>query len=222
VVKVLAYSCLLALVLAVVLVVTQQPALLHAAWSLHVSLFAVSSPTPVSRSMRVSFPASSSSSGPCHAAALVSVDVVQGPSTVCPAMINRVLSAYGSPVAGQGQAVYDLSNQYGVNAAFALAFFCHESGCGTAGAAVATHSWGNIICTPGWPACIGRFRAYPTFLDGLRDYLLLLTREYFPRGLTTADRIIPVYAPPSDNNNDAAYINAVTSSVALWSAGRLS
>jgi hypothetical protein len=218
--KVLFYSCLLAFALAVVLVVTQQPALLHAAWSPpRLSLFSSSSPASASRSVLVSF---SSSSGPCRAAALVSPDVVQGPSTICPAMINRVLSAYGSPVAGQGQAVYDLSNQYGVNAAFALAFFCHESSCGTAGAAVATHSWGNIVCTPGWSSCIGRFRAYPTFLDGLQDYLVLLTQAYFPRGLTTVDRIIPVYAPPSDDNNDAAYINAVVSSVALWSAGRLS
>jgi len=47
--------------------------------------------------------------------------------------INLVLSAYHSPAAGKGQALYDLGVQYGIDPAFALAFFMHESSFGTQG-----------------------------------------------------------------------------------------
>ena len=64
--------------------------------------------------------------------------------------IEAVLSQYGSPAAGNGQALYDLGVRYGIDPAYALAFFVHESGCGTRGVARFTHSLGNIRWTDGY------------------------------------------------------------------------
>jgi hypothetical protein len=38
---------------------------------------------------------------------------------------------------------------------------------------------------------------------------------------TTVAQIIPVYAPSSDGNNEAAYIAAIEHAVATWRAGRV-
>jgi hypothetical protein len=35
-------------------------------------------------------------------------------------------------------------------------------------------------------------------------------------GLTTVDQIIPRYAPPTDNNDDAAYISSVENAIDIW------
>ena len=43
---------------------------------------------------------------------------------------------------------YNLGIKYGINPAYALAFFVHESGCGTKGVARFTKSLGNIRTTP--------------------------------------------------------------------------
>ncbi|HLX40890.1 MAG TPA: hypothetical protein VKR42_10165, partial [Ktedonobacteraceae bacterium] len=48
---------------------------------------------------------------------------VIGKPTITADFINRVLSAYNSPAAGKGQSLYDLGVKYGIDPAFALAFF---------------------------------------------------------------------------------------------------
>ena len=78
-----------------------------------------------------------------------SYEVTGSPSTSV-AQIERVLAAYGSPAAGKGQALYDLGVKYGIDPAYALAFFVHESGCGTKGVARFTKSLGNIRWTQGF------------------------------------------------------------------------
>ncbi len=165
---------------------------------------------------------SASSSGtPSSSSASADLASVQGSNTISADFVEKVLSAAHSPAAGLGQVVSDLSSQYQVDDAFTLAFFCHESSCGTVGVAVETHSWGNIICTPGWSSCVGRFRAYATWRDGLVDFLELLTREYFPAGLTTLETIVPKWAPSSDGNSPTAYIHAVQQFVSGWRKGQL-
>ena len=50
-----------------------------------------------------------------------------GRPSVSVAFINTVLSAYHSPASGSGQALYDDGVRYGVDPAYALGFFLHES-----------------------------------------------------------------------------------------------
>ncbi len=53
-------------------------------------------------------------------------DVV-GPPSISVNQIEAVLKQYGSPASGKGQTLYDLGIKYGIDPAYALAFFVHES-----------------------------------------------------------------------------------------------
>ncbi len=140
-----------------------------------------------------------------------------GKPSISVAIIEQVLKQYNSPAAGNGQAFYDLGVKYGVDPAFMLAFYVHESAAGTAGAAVATKSVGNIICA-GWAGnCIGRFRAYDNYTQAAEDWYQLVTGSlYIGAGLTTPDQITPRYAPSSDNNDPNGYAKTVERLVDQW------
>ena len=74
-----------------------------------------------------------------HAQAKVTggnVLVIVGPPTVSASFINQVLAEHNSPAQGLGHVFYDLGVQYGIDPAFALAFFGHESSYGRVGVAV--------------------------------------------------------------------------------------
>jgi hypothetical protein len=150
--------------------------------------------------------------------ALGSDRVVGGPSLSAD-FINRVLSAAGSPASGTGQSLYDLSVQYGVDDAYALATFWHESSYGKAGWAAVDHSLGNIVCA-GYPTCNGRFRWYATWQEGYADFYRLIAREYVARGLVTLQAILPVYAPAGENDT-AEYIRSLHAAMMAYRSGQL-
>jgi hypothetical protein len=179
----------------------------------YMSNMAHGSPSPLSLS--VSLPASR----PPVGSSLASSSILGRPSLSVD-FINRVFKAYHSPAQGLGSVLYADSVAYGIDDAFALSFFLHESTMGTIGWAVVNHSLGNIRCTAGW-SCNGGYRFYASWSAGFVDWFRLLVSEYLPRHLTTPASIIPVYAPPSDNNNDDAYIAAVCKAVSVWRSGRL-
>ncbi len=144
---------------------------------------------------------------------------VQGSPTLTPDFVNRILAEAHSPAQGTGQALYDLSRKSGIDDAYALAFFKHESGYGTTGVARYTRSLGNIHCSAGY-ACLDGFRAYATWTAGYADWYQLIVNLYIDQWhLTTVEQIIPVYAPASDGNDVAGYIAAVEQSVATWRQG---
>lgn len=139
-----------------------------------------------------------------------------GAPSIDVARIESVLKQYGSPAAGKGEALYSLGVRYGIDPAFALAFFVHESGCGTKGVARFTKSLGNIRWTAGFDNYEG-YRSYPTWEAGIEDWYKLITDLYINGwNLRTVDAIIPVYAPSADNNSPPAYIAAVKSMVDSW------
>ncbi len=136
--------------------------------------------------------------------------VLGGPS-LSPDLINQVLSVVGSPAAGTGQSLYDLSRESGIDDAYALAVFEKESSFGLYGAAFENHALGNIVCA-GYSTCNGRFRAYASWSEGYADFYHLITTEYVARGLTTVETITPVYAPSSENDT-GLYISQVCQSM---------
>jgi hypothetical protein len=139
-----------------------------------------------------------------------------GAPSVSVGMIESVLKQYGSEAVGRGQAIYDLGVRYGIDPAYALAFFVHESGCGTKGVARFTHSIGNIRWTAGYDNYEG-YRSYSTWEQGIEDWYKLMTDLYINGwGLRTVDKIIPVYAPYGDNNNPPVYAASVKSMVDSW------
>jgi hypothetical protein len=150
--------------------------------------------------------------------------VLGGPSLSVEYM-DRVLSAHGSPAVGTAWALYSLSQRYGVDDAFALAFFWHESNFGMNGEAAKTHSLGNLRCIAD-AACVdldrGGYASFPDWPSGYAAwYRLIVGPVYVGAGRTTVESIIPVYAPAADSNNEAAYIANVTSVVYKLRAGRL-
>ena len=149
---------------------------------------------------------------------------VLGKPTITVAFINEVLVSYHSPAAGKGQALYDLGVKYGIDPAFALAFFLHESSMGTTGVARTTLSLGNLRCIPARP-CIqtgsnGYFAQMYSWEDGFEQFYKLIRNLYVSKwGLVTVDQIIPVYAPSSDHNDVQGYITILKHSVDAWHAG---
>ncbi len=136
--------------------------------------------------------------------------VLGGPS-ISADLINQVLSVAGSPAAGTGQSLYDLSRESGIDDAYALAVFEKESSFGKYGAGFENHALGNIVCA-GYPTCNGRFRAYASWQDGYQDFYRLISQEYVARGLSTVETITPVYAPSSENDT-GLYISQVCQSM---------
>jgi hypothetical protein len=151
---------------------------------------------------------------------------VLGRPALSASFINRVLSAYHSPARGTGQALYDLSRSSGIADEYALAFFMHESSFGTTGVARVTRSLGNIRCSDGY-RCLAGYRAYATWQAGYVDWFKLIKFGYVTGQVSrkcpcvTIQQIIPVYAPASDHNNEAAYCAAVLSAVSVWRSGRV-
>src|SRR5579859_3464005 len=108
---------------------------------------------------------------------------VRGRPSLFAAFMNRVLGAASSPAAGRGQVLYDLSLKYGIDDAFALAFFWHESNFGVNGEANITHSLGNLRCIPD-AACVNTdgapcqpqqscYAAFPTWAAGFEAWYRL-------------------------------------------------
>lgn len=146
---------------------------------------------------------------------------IVGRPSLSPDFINRVLALAQSPASGTGQALYDLSQKEGIDDAYALAFFQHESSFGTTGVARFTRSLGNIRCSSGY-TCIDGFRAYASWQAGYADWYQLIRNLYIGQWhLTTVAQIIPVYAPGSDGNNVSGYIAAIEQAVAQWRRGEI-
>ncbi len=75
---------------------------------------------------------------------------VLGQPSLSADFINQVLDHYQSPAAGKGKALYDYGVKYGIDPAYALAFFMHESSFGKTGVAKVTRSLGNIRASGGY------------------------------------------------------------------------
>jgi hypothetical protein len=147
---------------------------------------------------------------------------VIGPPTISAEDVEAVLREYNSPAVGSGQSWIDMGEKYGIDPAYALAFFIHESSAGTnpgwAGlkpGGGSTHNVGNIICA-GYASCFGRFRDYASWDEGIEDWYKLISKEYIGgRAVQTVEQIIPIYAPAFENNVNA-YVDAVVQMVEGW------
>jgi hypothetical protein len=170
------------------------------------------------RNQPVSF---SPTSTPVPTLSPLKVYKVAGKPTMNAQFINNILDYYGSPADGKGQALYDYGVKYGIDPAYAMAFFLEESNFGTKGVAVTTHALGNIRANPGDPQYKG-FRSYRSWEQGFEDWYRLIAKKYVREWhLTTVDRIVPVYAPAEDNNDQKQYIRTVKIAIERWRNGHI-
>ena len=102
----------------------------------------------------------------------------------------------GTGLSGLGYAFYDMEQNYGVNAVFAIAVAQLESGSGTSYMAIYDNNLFGMmgLSYESQEACIYDFGSL------IRDY-------YFNRGLTTVYSINPVYCP--DNYDWAPYVESL-------------
>ena len=156
-----------------------------------------------------------------------------GKPTLTANFINQVLASYGSPAARLGQQMYDLGVKYGIDPAYALAFFMHESLFGTTGEARKTLALGNERCLSDRP-CIdqdrGGYAQMLSWQDGFDHWYRLILNGYVYGSVTipiaghpclTIGQTIPVYAPSSDGNDEVAYIAALEHELRTWWSGQL-
>jgi len=162
---------------------------------------------------------------------------VTGQPSVNAQFINTILCNYHSPACDQGQELYDLGVKYGIDPAYALAFFMNESTFGTEGMARTTLSLGNERCiedrpcvnTQGGPCRAGQscYAQFNSWADGFEHWYQLIKDGYVDGQVssrcpcTTIDQIIPVYAPSSDNNNEQHYITVIEQAVDAWRSGKV-
>lgn len=147
---------------------------------------------------------------------------VVGPNSLSVDFMNRVLAYYNSPAAGKAQALYDYGTKYGLDSAYALAFFMHESSFGTTGVARVTKSLSNMRCVPEYP-CLnenGGYAIFSSWEEGFEGWFKLIRNLYVNIwGRVTVDQIIPKYAPNSDGNDEASYIASLKHTIDTWRAG---
>src|SRR5919199_4685093 len=126
-----------------------------------------------------------------------------------------------SPLLAIAQEIYALGQQARIAPAFALAIWTHESSLDTAGASVPHNNPGNVSCPaaahpPALPCVAGdRWAQYPDLRSAVADWYRYLTARYVQQGLTTVEAILPIYAPPSENDT-AAYIQQVIGLMRRW------
>ncbi|MGB8345917.1 MAG: glucosaminidase domain-containing protein [Ktedonobacteraceae bacterium] len=148
---------------------------------------------------------------------------VLGKPSLSVAFMNNVLAYYHSPAAGLAQYLYNDGVQYGIDPAYALAFFMHESLFGTTGVARVTKSLGNMRCVPQF-ACLqtsdGGYAIFSSWQQSFVEWFKLIRNLYIVQlGEVTIDQIIPTYAPSSDHNNEAEYIATLKYELNSWHAG---
>lgn len=155
----------------------------------------------------------------------VAQQTITGKPSLSAAFIDQVLASAQSPMQGSGALFVQMGNQYGIDAAYTLAIFHHESNYGLTGEAHASKSPGNLRCLDQahygdlqtW--CKDNYAWFPTWSSGLEAmYRLLAGPLYTGAGLVTINQVIDRWAPDSDGNNSAAYIAAVLADVAGWRA----
>lgn len=136
---------------------------------------------------------------------------VIGKPTIMPAYINHVLCSAQSPACGTGEQLYNDGVQAGIDPAYALAFFRHESSYGRYGIAHDNLGLGNIRCTSGY-TCLNGFRAYASWDAGYKDWYALIVYYANVLGKRTIPDIVRTYAPDTENNTEG-YIIAVEQDV---------
>ena len=142
--------------------------------------------------------------------------------------IDAILSSYASPATGQGITFYNRGVERGIDPAYAVAFFIHESSAGSdpnwAGLRAdgsTNYNMGNISCA-GYPTCEGIWRSYGSWDEGISDWYRLIDEEYMGwRGMETAAEVLPIYAPRNDGNDPDGYARSLGRMVAGWRQAQL-
>ncbi|MBT4605141.1 glucosaminidase domain-containing protein [archaeon] len=161
--------------------------------------------------------------GVCSAQESTEKSDIRGDASISAFAIDLILEEAGSPAVGSGKYFIQYGEEYGIDAAFALAFFRQESTYATDPGSKADErkSLGNIRC-PNAPALAdgiqttstGDWCAYDSWENSIKGWYNYITESsnYFPKEKYTLEEILPVYAPRKDTNDPDEY----TKNVKTW------
>jgi len=167
--------------------------------------------------------------GPCgdtwrYAQAVNAQAHVLAPPSVSVAAIQQALTSADSPLADTtatrdsrtyAEYLWDQGKRSGVDPGMVMGFFNAESSYGTQGMSTQTHDLANERALAGRPSRCSNDGCYvydDTWFDGI-DRIVALLADYAHRGLDTADKVIPIWAPTSDYNNDLVMSGNVRATV---------
>lgn len=144
--------------------------------------------------------------------------------TIAEDIFALVLTNWSSPAAPDAKEIFAAIARRGVDPAFLLAIFWHESSGGTVGLAVGNKNPGNQRTSrtgAGRPVETekGQFIRFNTWLDGFDDLafrLVDLSYVYIKENRRTIADIIYGFAPPADSNDTEAYIESVVKNMTTW------
>jgi hypothetical protein len=154
---------------------------------------------------------------------------LRGTMSITAGQIDDILEEARSPAAGMGSTFVRWGQYYNVDPIYALAFFRRESVFGThprwvgrKGGGASTKNIGNIRYVsrpnpqrdPQYGEFNG-FRDYRSWADGVHDWFKLIAQDANYAGLHTVERILPRYAPVTENDT-GNYIRDVIRWVTEW------
>jgi N-acetyl-anhydromuramyl-L-alanine amidase AmpD len=141
--------------------------------------------------------------------------LIKAQPTMSRAQFADVLRQNNSPALPEADALYDVCVNSGVNPAVALAFFVRISRAGTGYANPAkanNHNWGEIA---GDGTGVGGVQAYPTWRDGLTDWIRVIAGVYGGQGFATLSTVLPRYRPAGTTDPDGM-ARAISDLVTAW------
>ena len=106
---------------------------------------------------------------------------------------DKLERSMNSSLKGKGKLFATYSIELGLDPYLALAITLHETGCAySCSGLVKTHN--NL---GGLKGGNGTYMSFPTLDDGIKGYLDILYNRYYSKGLTTPEKMNPVYAQSS-------------------------
>lgn len=144
-----------------------------------------------------------------------------GPPTMSQAKFEQVLRDHNSPVTPLAAECWQIITAAGIDPTVALAFFGKESTLGTQGRAetLANMNWGNLRGDRAGGGGFQRFASWPAGLRAWCDHMR--GPDYLGSNppLDTICKIVGLYAPSNDGNDENQYILDLHRMISQWREG---
>jgi hypothetical protein len=136
--------------------------------------------------------------------------VLDGPPTISRQTYQNIFCEAESPACPETSEMYDELLAVGLDPVFEAAWARKETSFGLAGVGRPPSRNLHGVSANGWDGAVGSdgpFSMYASYQDSVRAWAHLMTNcgelgaaQYICRGLRTPDDILPIYAPPSEND----------------------
>ena len=131
---------------------------------------------------------------------------IVGPPSLPAATVDSILTRMGSPMAGTGKVIEQVSRKTNIDDAFALGVWWTETNDGEAGVGLADRNPGSVRGSPGYPAAFDGYTIYPSYAAAVTDWFNILRSRYVSQGLTSVYAICHPYVGTSSANLWAAKV----------------